>query len=84
MPKTGQEVTASVLITKSHCLTKFLIFQLCTVKGFMCEYCRDYDDILYPFELNRVATCPCKFVYSTTQGGTRYLSLGGSVSIFGV
>eukprot|EP00795_Rhopilema_esculentum_P016901 gene16901-8385_t len=32
--------------------------QLCAVKGFVCEYCRDFDDILYPFELNKVTSCP--------------------------
>eukprot|EP00794_Sanderia_malayensis_P011361 gene11361-12545_t len=38
--------------------------QLCKVKGFVCEYCKDGEDILYPFELNRVSTCPlCKTCY---------------------
>jgi len=41
--------------------------QLCAVRGFVCEYCRDYDDILYPFELNRVATCTsCRTCYHKT------------------
>ncbi|XP_003383267.1 PREDICTED: run domain Beclin-1-interacting and cysteine-rich domain-containing protein-like [Amphimedon queenslandica] len=31
---------------------------LCKGKGFVCEYCQNEEDILYPFELKRVSSCP--------------------------
>ena len=31
--------------------------QLCLAKGFICEYCKDGDDVIFPFQLNRVVQC---------------------------
>ncbi|CAB4015830.1 run domain Beclin-1-interacting and cysteine-rich domain-containing -like, partial [Paramuricea clavata] len=32
--------------------------QLCLAKGFFCEYCKNGDDIIYPFEVKRCSQCP--------------------------
>lgn len=32
--------------------------QLCLAKGFICEYCKNGDDVIFPFQLNRVIQCP--------------------------
>jgi len=32
---------------------------LCKQRGFICEFCKDTRDILYPFELDRVVRCKC-------------------------
>lgn len=31
--------------------------QLCLAKGFICEYCKNGDDVIFPFQLNRVIQC---------------------------
>lgn len=35
----------------------YLLFQLCSAKGFICEICRKNDDIIFPYELARVTIC---------------------------
>ncbi|NWR19624.1 RUBIC protein, partial [Emberiza fucata] len=30
---------------------------LCQAKGFICEFCQNEDDIIFPFELNKCKTC---------------------------
>ncbi|XP_065644291.1 run domain Beclin-1-interacting and cysteine-rich domain-containing protein isoform X2 [Hydra vulgaris] len=38
--------------------------QLCSAKGFVCEFCKNGDDVLYPFELQKVEICKeCKTCY---------------------
>ncbi|XP_002161093.2 run domain Beclin-1-interacting and cysteine-rich domain-containing protein isoform X1 [Hydra vulgaris] len=38
--------------------------QLCSAKGFVCEFCKNGDDVLYPFELQKVEMCKeCKTCY---------------------
>lgn len=32
---------------------------LCRQRGFFCEFCKNQQDILYPFELDRVTRCVC-------------------------
>ncbi|XP_028402060.1 run domain Beclin-1-interacting and cysteine-rich domain-containing protein-like isoform X2 [Dendronephthya gigantea] len=32
--------------------------QLCLAKGFVCEYCKNGEDIIYPFEVKRCSQCP--------------------------
>ncbi|CAB4006290.1 Hypothetical predicted protein [Paramuricea clavata] len=32
--------------------------KLCLAKGFVCEYCKNGDDIIYPFEVKRCSQCP--------------------------
>ena len=34
---------------------------LCQGKGFVCEMCDNANDIIYPFELNKVSSCPGKY-----------------------
>ncbi|NXG76847.1 RUBIC protein, partial [Baryphthengus martii] len=37
---------------------------LCQAKGFICEFCQDEGDIIFPFELNKCRTCEeCKACY---------------------
>ncbi|NXH93274.1 RUBIC protein, partial [Pachycephala philippinensis] len=37
---------------------------LCQAKGFICEFCQNDDDIIFPFELNKCRTCEeCKACY---------------------
>ncbi|XP_014727140.1 PREDICTED: run domain Beclin-1 interacting and cysteine-rich containing protein isoform X3 [Sturnus vulgaris] len=37
---------------------------LCQAKGFICEFCQNEDDIIFPFELNKCRTCEdCKACY---------------------
>ncbi|XP_032081309.1 run domain Beclin-1-interacting and cysteine-rich domain-containing protein isoform X2 [Thamnophis elegans] len=37
---------------------------LCQAKGFICEFCQNEDDILFPFELNKCKTCEeCRACY---------------------
>ncbi|KGL75519.1 Run domain Beclin-1 interacting and cysteine-rich containing protein, partial [Tinamus guttatus] len=37
---------------------------LCQAKGFICEFCQNEDDIIFPFELNKCKTCEeCKACY---------------------
>ncbi|XP_058043786.1 run domain Beclin-1-interacting and cysteine-rich domain-containing protein isoform X3 [Ahaetulla prasina] len=37
---------------------------LCQAKGFICEFCQNEDDILFPFELNKCRTCEeCRACY---------------------
>lgn len=31
--------------------------QLCQAKGFICEFCQNEDDIIFPFELHKCRTC---------------------------
>ncbi|PNJ03329.1 RUBCN isoform 1 [Pongo abelii] len=38
--------------------------QLCQAKGFICEFCQNEDDIIFPFELHKCRTCEeCKACY---------------------
>lgn len=39
----------------NHCA--LLSLQLCQAKGFICEFCQNEDDIIFPFELNKCRTC---------------------------
>ncbi|XP_056649566.1 run domain Beclin-1-interacting and cysteine-rich domain-containing protein isoform X3 [Monodelphis domestica] len=40
-----------------HCM-------LCQAKGFICEFCQNEDDIIFPFELHKCRTCEeCKACY---------------------
>ncbi|XP_027700950.1 run domain Beclin-1-interacting and cysteine-rich domain-containing protein isoform X2 [Vombatus ursinus] len=40
-----------------HCM-------LCQAKGFICEFCQDEDDIIFPFELHKCRTCEeCRACY---------------------
>ncbi|XP_026544934.1 run domain Beclin-1-interacting and cysteine-rich domain-containing protein isoform X1 [Notechis scutatus] len=37
---------------------------LCQAKGFICEFCQNEDDILFPFQLNKCKTCEeCRACY---------------------
>ncbi|KAM6443821.1 run domain Beclin-1-interacting and cysteine-rich domain-containing protein isoform 2-T2 [Liasis olivaceus] len=37
---------------------------LCQAKGFICEFCQNEDDILFPFQLNKCRTCEeCRACY---------------------
>ncbi|XP_057283074.1 run domain Beclin-1-interacting and cysteine-rich domain-containing protein isoform X6 [Pezoporus wallicus] len=37
---------------------------LCQAKGFICEFCQNESDIIFPFELNKCSTCEeCKACY---------------------
>ncbi|NXU16954.1 RUBIC protein, partial [Pardalotus punctatus] len=37
---------------------------LCQAKGFICEFCQNENDIIFPFELNKCSTCEeCKACY---------------------
>ncbi|NXP89516.1 RUBIC protein, partial [Passerina amoena] len=37
---------------------------LCQAKGFICEFCQNEEDIIFPFELNKCRTCEeCKACY---------------------
>ncbi|NWZ61953.1 RUBIC protein, partial [Acrocephalus arundinaceus] len=37
---------------------------LCQAKGFICEFCQNENDIIFPFELNKCKTCEeCKACY---------------------
>ncbi|NXA31231.1 RUBIC protein, partial [Eudromia elegans] len=37
---------------------------LCQAKGFICEFCQNEDDIIFPFELSKCKTCEeCKACY---------------------
>ncbi|XP_061050279.1 run domain Beclin-1-interacting and cysteine-rich domain-containing protein isoform X4 [Eubalaena glacialis] len=37
---------------------------LCQAKGFICEFCQNADDIIFPFELHKCRTCEeCKACY---------------------
>ncbi|NWV98146.1 RUBIC protein, partial [Machaerirhynchus nigripectus] len=37
---------------------------LCQAKGFICEFCQNENDIIFPFELNKCRTCEeCKACY---------------------
>ncbi|XP_070609919.1 run domain Beclin-1-interacting and cysteine-rich domain-containing protein [Erythrolamprus reginae] len=37
---------------------------LCQAKGFICEFCQNEDDVLFPFELNKCRTCEeCRACY---------------------
>ncbi|NXA07612.1 RUBIC protein, partial [Sapayoa aenigma] len=37
---------------------------LCQAKGFICEFCQNEDDVIFPFELNKCKTCEeCKACY---------------------
>ncbi|NXF04767.1 RUBIC protein, partial [Smithornis capensis] len=37
---------------------------LCQAKGFICEFCQNEDDIIFPFELSKCRTCEeCKACY---------------------
>uniref|UniRef100_A0A8C6JA94 Uncharacterized protein n=1 Tax=Melopsittacus undulatus TaxID=13146 RepID=A0A8C6JA94_MELUD len=37
---------------------------LCQAKGFICEFCQNETDIIFPFELNKCSTCEeCKACY---------------------
>ncbi|NXN85672.1 RUBIC protein, partial [Bombycilla garrulus] len=37
---------------------------LCQAKGFICEFCQNEDDVIFPFELNKCRTCEdCKACY---------------------
>ncbi|KAB1283410.1 Run domain Beclin-1-interacting and cysteine-rich domain-containing protein [Camelus dromedarius] len=37
---------------------------LCQAKGFICEFCQNGDDIIFPFELHKCRTCEeCKACY---------------------
>ncbi|NWI36863.1 RUBIC protein, partial [Picathartes gymnocephalus] len=37
---------------------------LCQAKGFICEFCQNEDDIIFPFELNKCRTCEeCQACY---------------------
>ncbi|XP_077204171.1 run domain Beclin-1-interacting and cysteine-rich domain-containing protein isoform X3 [Paroedura picta] len=37
---------------------------LCQAKGFICEFCQNDEDIIFPFELNKCRTCEeCKACY---------------------
>ena len=36
----------------------FQFYQLCLAKGFVCEYCKNGDDIIYPFEVKKCTQCP--------------------------
>ncbi|XP_066477780.1 run domain Beclin-1-interacting and cysteine-rich domain-containing protein isoform X2 [Tiliqua scincoides] len=40
---------------------------LCQAKGFICEFCQNEEDIIFPFELNKCRTCEeCKACYHKT------------------
>ena len=43
----------------------FYFWQLCLAKGFFCEYCKNGDDIIYPFEVKRCSQCPGTVHYIT-------------------
>lgn len=52
----------SSLLTAVHHLVFFVFsffnfVQLCLAKGFICEYCKDGKDVIFPFMLNRVVQC---------------------------
>lgn len=37
---------------------------LCQAKGFICEFCQNEDDVIFPFELHKCRTCEeCKACY---------------------
>ncbi|GAB5576521.1 run domain Beclin-1-interacting and cysteine-rich domain-containing protein isoform X6 [Prionailurus iriomotensis] len=41
-----------------------LPLELCQAKGFICEFCQNEDDIIFPFELHKCRTCEeCKACY---------------------
>ncbi|XP_074157606.1 run domain Beclin-1-interacting and cysteine-rich domain-containing protein isoform X7 [Sminthopsis crassicaudata] len=43
-----------------HCM-------LCQAKGFICEFCQNEEDIIFPFELHKCRTCEeCKACYHKT------------------
>ncbi|XP_053165639.1 run domain Beclin-1-interacting and cysteine-rich domain-containing protein isoform X3 [Hemicordylus capensis] len=40
---------------------------LCQAKGFICEFCQNEEDIIFPFELNKCRTCEeCRACYHKT------------------
>lgn len=40
---------------------------LCQAKGFICEFCQNEDDVIFPFELHKCRTCEeCKACYHKT------------------
>lgn len=34
-----------------------LLLQLCQAKGFICEFCQNEEDVIFPFELHKCRTC---------------------------
>ncbi|XP_078002876.1 run domain Beclin-1-interacting and cysteine-rich domain-containing protein isoform X3 [Phascolarctos cinereus] len=51
------ELTRAGTAHVQHCM-------LCQAKGFICEFCQDEDDIIFPFELHKCRTCEeCKACY---------------------
>lgn len=45
--------------------------QLCQAKGFICEFCQNEDDIIFPFELHKCRTCEGKGQCPLLSGQTR-------------
>uniref|UniRef100_A0A8C8RWE8 Rubicon autophagy regulator n=1 Tax=Pelusios castaneus TaxID=367368 RepID=A0A8C8RWE8_9SAUR len=40
---------------------------LCQAKGFICEFCQNEEDVIFPFELNKCSTCgECNACYHKT------------------
>lgn len=45
--------------------------QLCQAKGFICEFCQNEDDIIFPFELHKCRTCEGEGWCQVWSGRTR-------------
>ena len=58
---TGQQTSVFFTYSYSTGCYKVKVFfnfvQLCLAKGFICEYCKDGKDVIFPFMLNRVVQC---------------------------
>lgn len=47
-----------------------LLLQLCQAKGFICEFCQNEEDIIFPFELNKCRTCEGEMLASEVPGAS--------------
>ena len=36
---------------------------ICQGKGFVCEFCKNSQDIIFPFEVNKVSSCKGNFYF---------------------
>lgn len=41
---------------------------MCQAKGFICEFCQNEDDIIFPFELNKCRTCEGEVLGRSREG----------------
>lgn len=58
------EMQAALKVIVQNGITHIKACPLCSAKGFVCEVCRDGEDILYPFDLQKVYICQdCKTCY---------------------